>query len=422
MPNAVILSIGNELLRGRTVDTNFTWLARKLYTLGIQVQIHYTVPDTEEWVCASLSGAVERADIIITTGGLGPTGDDHTRKGLSRFLERKLIFNQRIAKKIRQYFDNRGIEMPESNLVQAYLPKDAVPLENNEGTAPGIFAKYDSKLIFLLPGPPNEMKDVFRSVELILKKEIDLQVKESRVFRTIGVPESLLSEWIDELDISEEVEIAFYPAFGAVDIFISTQKEKLESLQSTEHTLLRKLNPYIYADNENRRIEAVVGELLRERNETIAFAESCTGGMLSSAIVDIPGSSDYFSGGIISYSNQAKQKLLGVNASNIHKYGAVSPQVAKQMADGIRQKFSTSYGIGITGIAGPTGETENKPVGLVYIAVATPENIFVRKYNFTGGRDSVRNRTKVAALNILWCQLKFDNILHYPFQDGGSFI
>ena len=419
MHNAVILSIGDEILRGKIVDTNFAYIAKQLYLMGLNVSAHYTFPDTEEWICAGISEAAERAEIIILTGGLGPTRDDATRNGLARFLGRKLVLNQRVAKKICDFFSRRNIEMPENNLVQAYLPEGAVPMENNEGTAPGIFVKYKSKMIFLLPGPPREMMDVFKSVRLILQKELQLKPKSFATFKTIGVPESLIAEWIGEIELPESVEVAFYPSLSGVDIYIKSDSS--DAIESAENILSKKLQNYTFAREENRKIEAVIGEILRSRNETLAVAESCTGGMLASRIVDISGSSDYFLGGVVSYANSTKINILGVDAKTLSRYGAVSRQVAEQMAIGVRNKLGSTYSIAITGIAGPTGGTPKKPVGLVYVSLSAADKTYVRKYNLVGGRNAIRTRSASAGLNMLWCKLKFGDIENYPFQDGGKF-
>ena len=416
--NAVIITIGDEILRGRIVDTNFSYLAKRLYLMGIDVQIHYTVPDSEEWVWAALSEATERADIVITTGGLGPTPDDATRKGLARFLGKKLVFDNRIAQKIRAYFQRRNIPMPESNLVQAYLPEGAVPLENDEGTAPGIFARKDSKMIFMLPGPPNEMRAVFRSVELILKREIALPERHTKIYRTIGVPESVLYEWIAAEEIAG-ASISYYPSLRGVDIYVVAGSK--QSLDRATAALDKILLPHSYSFTEDERIEKVIGDMLRERKQTLAVAESCTGGKLAGWIVDIPGSSDYFLGGVVSYSNEAKETFLGVRHEDLLEHGAVSSPVARQMAEGAKKHFGSDYGIGITGIAGPTGGTPKKPVGLVYISVATPERTFVRRYVFNGNRDAVRTRSAATALLMLWVALKAGDLTKHDFQDGGEF-
>ncbi|MCD6417878.1 competence/damage-inducible protein A [bacterium] len=422
MHTASIISIGDEILRGRIVDTNFAWLSRKLFLMGIDVVHHSTIPDKEEWVCAAFGDAVHRTGIVFSTGGLGPTPDDATRKGLTRFLGREMVYNARIAQDIREFFQKRGLEMPENNLLQAYLPEGAVPMENSEGTAPGIFLRTESgKFIFLLPGPPGEMKAVFRQAEMILKNELQLIPPNIKIFKTIGVPESLLEEWISEKTIPDDVGVAYYPSLRGVDIFLSAREKT--SLETAAVDIRGTIQDYVYfEDDEEITIESVVGDLLRERGKKVAVAESCTGGMLASRIVDISGSSDYFLGGVVSYSNSAKVKILGVWDKDIEKYGAVSPQVARQMAFGVREKFNADCSIGITGIAGPTGGTKEKPVGLVYIAFSDKDDTLVRRYNFVGGREAVRTRSATAALNILWVNLKFGDLKKYPFQDGGEWV
>ena len=418
MPKAAIITIGDEILRGRIIDTNSAWLAKKLFLLGVDVIHHQTVPDRLDAISKALS-YVNEADIIITTGGLGPTPDDATRKALSKFLGKKLIFHEEIAKTIEERFIKRGIKMPEVNLVQAYLPEGGIALENPEGTAPGIFVEWQGKLIFLLPGPPREMQAVYHSVEKILRERFKSKKVLNAIFKTIGVPESVINEWIQGKQIPQGAQISYYPSLRGVDVFIVASEESV--LDETKNILSKILGKYTFSHREEERIEKVIGELLRKRGQTLATAESCTGGMLASWIVDIPGSSDYFLGGVVSYSNEAKMRFLGVSEENLIKYGAVSPQVAFEMSSGVRDRFQATFGIGITGIAGPTGATPTKPVGLVYISVASPEKVWVRKYHFVGGRNAVRTRSATAALNMLWVALKYGELEDYPFEDGGEF-
>ena len=418
MPKAAIITIGDEILRGRIIDTNSAWLAKKLFLLGVDVIHHQTVPDRLDAISKALS-YVNEADIIITTGGLGPTPDDATRKALSKFLGKKLIFHEEIAKTIEERFIKRGIKMPEVNLVQAYLPEGGIALENPEGTAPGIFVEWQGKLIFLLPGPPREMQAVYHSVEKILRERFKSKRVLNAIFKTIGVPESVINEWIQGKQIPQGAQISYYPSLRGVDVFIVAREESV--LNETKNILSKILGKYTFSHREEERIEKVIGELLRKRGQTLATAESCTGGMLASWIVDIPGSSDYFLGGVVSYSNKAKMKFLGVSEENLMKYGAVSPQVAFEMSSGVRDRFQATFGIGITGIAGPSGATPTKPVGLVYISVASPEKVWVRKYHFVGGRNAVRTRSATAALNMLWVALKYGELEDYPFEDGGEF-
>lgn len=420
MYQAEIITIGDELLRGRTANTNAQWLSKKLFMMGFAVTRQTTVPDKAEWLYSALGDAIQRVDVVVTTGGLGPTVDDNTRVALSRFLGEELIFDQRIAQKIRQWFIKRGMEMPEVNLRQAYLPKNTVPIENSDGLAPGIFARKNGKLIFLLPGPPKEMEAVFRTVEAILTNEFQTKTQPMVIFRTIGVPESLIQQWLAQIEIPG-VELSFYPSLSGVDIVAFSQKKT--SLAKLKNKIAKKIGVYTYTQSgEEITIEQVIGDILQQRKETLAIAESCTGGMLSSKIVDIPGSSDYFTGGIVAYSNEVKIVHLGVSANDLKEFGAVSSQVAEQMAIGVRRKLGSTYGIGITGIAGPGGGTPTKQVGLVYIALATSKKTFVRKYTFLGNRNAIRTRATTSALNILWVYLTFPDIYEYPFEDGGKWV
>ncbi len=358
-------------------------------------------------------------DANASAGTARDTPDDATRKGFARFLGRELVFDQRIAAKIRERFAARGIEMPESNLRQAFLPEGAIPLQNPEGTAPGIFLVHNDRYLILLPGPPHEMKATYSCAEAILRKELDISQPIYDVFRTVGVPESAIEEWISEIEMPQGIEIAYYPSLRGVDVFLRGKTRNILNRAAGKVSKIIGIYTFCRGD-EQKRLEQVIGEILKSRNETLSVAESCTGGMLASWMVDIPGCSDYFKGGVVSYSNESKVSILGVREKDIVDFGAVSPEVARQMAIGVRHRFNSTYGIGITGIAGPGGETPTKPVGLVYIALSTPSETFVRRYHFVGGRDAIRARSATAALDLLWIFLAHGGLKDYHFEDGGE--
>lgn len=420
MYSAAILTVGDEILRGRILDRNFQWLSRQLFNIGIEVVYHETVPDKLENLVTAFKNGVLRADIIITTGGLGPTPDDLTRNALTNFLNVEMIYHKEIEKKNRIRFSTRGLVMPENNRVQCYVPENGIVVDNPEGTAPGIFYKQNKTLILLLPGPPVEMEVVFENAKSLIKKKLSSTQKYIFTFKTIGVPESILETWISKLPIPKGVEISYYPSLKGVDIVASAGHHS--QISEINGILDKLLNKYTFTRTESEKIEEVIGKILKDRRETLSVSESCTGGMLASRIVDIPGSSNYFFGGIVSYSNEVKKKFLGVSQNNLIKYGAVSPKVAVQMAIGIKKNIKSTYSIGITGIAGPDGGTPEKPVGLVYISLATPDKVYVRKYTFVGSRNTIRTRTTTAALNMLWVILKWGDIINYKFEDGGKFI
>jgi len=420
MYSAAILTVGDEILRGRILDRNFQWLSRQLFNMGIEVVYHEIVPDKLENLVTAFKNGVLRADIIITTGGLGPTPDDITRNALANFLNVKMIYHKEIEEKNRIRFSTRGLVMPENNRIQCYVPENGIAVNNPEGTAPGIFYKQNKTLILLLPGPPVEMKVVFENAKSLFKIELSNAQKYIFTFKTIGVPESILESWISKLPIPKGVEISYYPSLKGVDIVASVDNHS--QISEINEILDKLLNKYTFSRTESERIEEVIGKILKDRGETLSVAESCTGGMLASRIVDIPGSSNYFFGGIVSYSNEVKRNFLGVSQNNLIKYGAVSPKVAVQMAIGIKKNIMSTYGIGITGIAGPDGGIPEKPVGLVYISLATPDKVYVRKYTFVGSRNTIRTRTTTAALNMLWVILKWGDIINYRFEDGGKFI
>ncbi len=400
---AAIISIGNELLNGRTMNSNATYIGGKLYDIGIVTHYTFTIRDEAESIRNTLSIALREADIVIVTGGLGPTHDDITKKVIADFFGEKLVFNPEVMKKVEERFRQRGMKMPEVNRNQALVPEGARLIDNDFGTAMGMHFQPDGKHVFVLPGVPKEMQGMI-DTDIIpyLREHLNLPPVKVLTYRTTAIAESRLYELCRSLfEQYPDYEIAFLPRIIGVDIRVSVKPESPpEQLARFEEELLRKAGKYIYT-RDQREIEAVLGELLTQRRLTVAVAESCSGGLIQDRITDIPGSSLYFLGGVTSYSNESKVKFLGVRESTLAEYGAVSEQTAKEMASGARERFGSDYGLSTTGIAGPGGATPEKPVGLIYVGLADAEKCIAKKFTFGEGRRLNKERAAQAALEML---------------------
>jgi len=402
---AEIISIGNELLKGNTVNTNATYISQQLHRIGITIQWVQTVGDEPHHIRQAVETAMQRADIILITGGLGPTHDDITKKVVCDFFGSELIMNEEILQDVKAKFARRGIPMPEINRSQALVPRDAQLMPNTVGTAPGMIFSRGEKLIFVMPGVPQEMRAMIEnSVVPLLREKCTACRVQVNLFRTTGIPESAIYEKIQkEMDEFSSYEIAFLPKFTGVDIRVIRRGNDIENSEKFERfrTLLQeRIGEFIYTTDE-RELEAVVGELLKEKNMTLSVAESLTGGLVQDKITNISGSSVYFMGGMVTYSNEAKMRFLGVSAESLQKYGAVSEAVAREMAQGVRKAFGTDIAVSTTGIAGPTGATPTKPVGLVYTGVATVEGVWVKKHQFGKDRLINKQRSAQAALEMV---------------------
>jgi len=371
-----------------------------------------TVGDDLETITEAIARAMQRADLIIATGGLGPTNDDITKKAICRYFKRPLVFYDNILKKIEKRFKDRGLDMPAINQNQALLPQRAEFIDNPIGSAVGIVIDEDNRLFVAVPGVPSEMMGMIDGwvTAAIGKRSVGI-VTIHRKIRTVGIIESALYEKISELIDSrpqsgrgERVDFAFLPSWRGVDIrlTITTADEAAARKQIAllEEKIRHKAGKYIYGYDDDT-LPRVVGDLLRQKHLTIAVAESCTGGLLGKMITDVSGSSDYFLGGIIAYSNESKIKLLLLPRIILEKYGAVSQECAGYMAEGAAQNLGTNIGISVTGVAGPTGGTDEKPVGLVYVGLAASGKTFGKEYRFGNDRDRNRERAAVAALDMV---------------------
>lgn len=410
MKKASIVSIGNELLNGQTVDTNTTYLSSELISIGIPVVSSYTIGDDVDAIVRAFNLAVADADIVLVTGGLGPTDDDLTRQAFAGYLGTELQLQADLLERLENYFKKRNLQMSEKNKIQAYIPTGTKPIENSLGTAPGIMAEVNDKLIFAFPGVPSEMKRMFaESVFPELQRFSGEQAVVVRKIRCFGAGESTIAELLgDACRRGRNPLVNCTVEYGIITLhIIATSRDKdtaLQMAEKEEKTIRNKLGELVYGTAEQRLAE-VVGEKLARQGKTIAVAESCTGGTVAGLLTDIPGASKYFTHGWITYSNAAKISELGVAADLIEKYGAVSEQVAQSMAFNARKKARTDFAIGITGIAGPDGGTEQKPVGLVYISVDSDNSCDTKRCLFSHGRRSIRLRAAQTALNMLRLRL-----------------
>lgn len=406
---AEIISVGTEILLGDIVNTNAQYLAEELANIGIDVYYQITVGDNEDRLYDTFNECLTRSDIVIATGGLGPTDDDITKEVACKCFGQELKLHEPSLKKIEDYFKKINISLSENNKKQAYFPKESIILENNYGTAPGAILKKDNKIIIVLPGPPREMKPMFEEKVKPYLKNNSNSVLVSKVLRTFGIGESLLEESI--IDIIKEQNnptIAPYAkdseAILRITAKASTQKEAEALINPVVEKIRSRVGNYIYGEDDTS-LEEEVAKILVEKNLTISVAESCTGGLVSSSLINYPGISSAFMEGCVTYSNEAKMKRLGVKKETLDKYGAVSEQTAKEMAEGIARQFNTNIGLSTTGIAGPEGGSVEKPVGLVYIGIYINGKTFVKKFIFNGNRQMVRLRATKNILNELRIKL-----------------
>lgn len=406
MKRACIISIGNELLSGETVDTNTSYLARQLISHGIPTACVFTVPDEVEAIKCSLQRAVVDADMVLVTGGLGPTDDDVTRQGLAAFLGVELDFRQELFDQISGFFSQLNVNMAEANRVQAYIPKGARGIENKFGTAPGIMAEYEGVSIFCMPGVPKEMERMFTgSVLPVIESSVVDQAVVVRKVMCFGIGESTLADRLgDMMQRGRNPLINSTASTGVITLHVvgsAVEKAKASQMVDADITKLCEILGDVIYGYDGETLADVVGGELTKRGKTLALAESCTGGLVAKLFTDIPGSSNYFTHGWVTYSNQAKVGQLGVDSGVIESDGAVSEQVACQMARGARKKAKSDYAIGITGIAGPGGGTEQKPTGLVYIALDSPTCCKCERFVFPHGREYMRLRAALAAINMV---------------------
>ncbi len=407
---AHIISIGNELLIGDTINTNASWIGRFLTERGFHVEEVRTITDDYEHIIGSLHHAFEQADLIISTGGLGPTHDDVTKKAVADMFNSEMILNDEVLEFIREIFRRRGLHFTRSNKDQAMVPKVCEVLFNRKGTAPGMWFEKNGSYLAVLPGVPHEMRHLMETgVEQKIHDHFSgKQFRATRYLRTAGVSESSLS---DELvgDLGKFIRngngIAYLPSPSGVTIRASTNGTSTEDAESRLKPLVDHIHAragaYIFGEGRDLELSEVLGQVLNRNNLTLAAAESCTGGLLCNEITDIPGSSAYFTGGVIAYSNQVKINELGVSEKDIQTFGAVSKQVSLQMAKGVAEKFNSDIGVSTTGIAGPEGGTKEKPVGTVWMGFYIDGQHFALQARFTNDRLINKERTVMVVLETL---------------------
>ncbi len=402
-----IITIGDELLIGQTIDTNSAWLGQQLDAYGFSVVQISSIPDMPSRITQTLDDALQRADIVIITGGLGPTIDDLTKTTLATYFGMRLVPNKEVLENIERIFGSRNIPLGQLNINQANIPEGCLVLENNSGTAPGMLFRKGEKVIVSLPGVPYEMKSIV-SGQLLpwLQKNIKTEKRFYRMVMTTGYPESALAAKLKawEESLPPHCSVAYLPSPGIVKLRVSASDRALKTLQEDVDSLVNKLIaiiPEAVYSLENETLEALVGRLLVKVEKTMGTAESCTGGSIASLITSIPGSSRYYSGSIVTYSNELKIRMLGIREEDIIKYGAVSEEVVSQMAQNARKELDVDYAIATSGVAGPEGGTEEKPVGLIWISVASEKSVVSQSFRFGNHRGRNITRSSIAALNML---------------------
>jgi nicotinamide-nucleotide amidase len=406
---AFIIAIGQELTTGQSVDTNSAWLSGELAGMGLATAGHITVPDEPPAIVEAYRIAARQADIVISTGGLGPTGDDLTRQALAGALGVELVLDKDSLAAIEAFFRKLGRTMAKSNRTQAYIPAGCEALANPNGTAPGITGRLGRARVFALPGVPREMKPMFQTcVAPTLPRGKGAIVH--RVVRTFGLGESTVGETIAHLmRPSGPIIVGTTVAGAIVSVRITSQGRSRRQAQGQAQEMVENISLLLgdaVIGTDDATMASALGRGLGRAGQTLATAESCTGGLLGKLLTDIGGASKYYMGGVVSYADQAKQNLLDVRAEVLENHGAVSKEVAQAMARGVREKLQADWGIAITGIAGPGGGSPEKPLGLVYTALACPDGeTACQKHTFPGQRDAVRLRSALAAMNALRLKL-----------------
>ena len=408
-----LISVGTEILLGDILNTDAQFLSIELAKLGISVIHQSTVGDNRERLLAQLKEAADRSDIIILSGGLGPTPDDLTKEVCCEFFGKKMFLHEPTVEKIKTYFSTKGMEMAQNNLKQAMLPKDCVIFPNDNGTAPGMAIEKDGVHILVLPGPPRELKPMFRNCAVPYLMQFSDRIIVSHNIRTFGIGESLMAERVNDLFDAENPTVAPYAKDGEALLRVTAMartKEEAENLcKPVINEIKNRLDGFVYGVDYTCIEEAVI-EKLKEKHMKVATAESCTGGLIAKRITDVPGASEVFDCGIISYANEIKHRVLGVSEDDLKKYGAVSEPVARQMAQGALKVSGADIAVSVTGIAGPDSDSTNKPVGLVYIGLADRDNVWVRELR-TSRKDRSYNRYVSASNALNMIRLYIDNKL-----------
>ncbi|WP_376697735.1 competence/damage-inducible protein A [Salirhabdus euzebyi] len=414
--NAEIISVGSELLLGQIADTNAQWISQQLAEIGINVYFHHTVGDNEARLTEVMTLAQKRSDLVIVTGGLGPTDDDLTRDVAAKVLQKNLVVEESILEKIEQYFVKNNIAMSENNRKQAVVFKEGIILPNEEGMAQGMYVEHEKKSWIFLPGVPREMKSIMvkHGFPFLQKKyQMNKQIV-SKVLRFIGIGESILEDRLSDI-IREQTNPTIAPLAGEGEVMLrltascQNEAEGFAFIQVVEDKILARVGKYHYGTNDDT-LESTVLQLLKQLNLSIASAESITGGRFIDRIISLPGASQVVPGSIVCYQREVKEKVLKIDEQLIEKYGTISEQCATKMAENIQQMMNSTIGISFTGNAGPD-MSENKPVGTVFIGlkIGTKE-VVCKKYQFTGVRNTIRNRAVKKGLELIYHYLKNNNL------------
>lgn len=401
-----IISVGTEILLGNIVNTNAAYLAEKCAGLGLSCYYQDVVGDNEERLMEVLKTALSRADILLLSGGLGPTQDDLTKETAAKALGKQLYLHEPSKEAIAAYFQKKGMEITDNNWKQAMVPEGCIVIDNPNGTAPGIIMEEQGKHVVLMPGPPNEMIPMFENAVMPYLNTLEPGIIYSQTIKICGIGESKVESMIEDL-IAAQVNptIATYAKTGEVHLRVTAkaenEKEAKKLVKPVVKELKNRFGNHIYTTQEDVTLEKAVVDLLLANDLTISTVESCTGGMLAARLINVSGVSEVFKTGYITYSNKSKRKIIGVKKALLQKHGAVSPEVAKEMAKGGALFAKADVAVGITGIAGPEGGTEEKPVGLVYIACSVCGRVSVKECHFSGNRAKIRESSVAAALSLM---------------------
>lgn len=404
---AEILTIGDEILYGQITDTNSQWISSELDQLGIKVIRKTTVGDTKEAILGAFAEAEERADMVLITGGLGPTNDDLTMPMLAQYFDSEIVMNDAVLAHVKHFFESRGRVFTELNKRQALVPKVAEVLHNEMGTAPGTWYERNGKVFVSMPGVPHEMKNLMKTLVLPkLAKFFKTPVIYHKLIKTVGIGESFLADKIKDWEdnLPEHISLAYLPSVGQVKLRLTAVGEHRDELKADVQKLIDALMPlagsYIYGYDDTT-LEEAVGQLLKSQGKTIALAESCSGGYVQHKITTIAGSSEYFQGGVVPYHNNHKINVLGVKPETLDTHGAVSEECVREMAEGVRTLFKADFGASSSGVAGPGGGSEEKPVGTVWIAFADGKETITKKLQLTQNRLLNIELTQIAVLNLV---------------------
>ncbi len=402
-----LVSIGDELLLGQVINTNATWLSQQLFPAGFKVEKVSVISDDKKAITETLDESIGKFDAVIITGGLGPTKDDLTKHTLASYFNKKLKLNEEALEMVKKVLERRCASMNKLNEEQALLPENTTLIPNENGTAWGMIFEKNGTYVVSLPGVPFEMKPMFENYVLpFLKNKFNTPEFYYKTVHIQGIPESelaiKLADW--ENNLPKDIKLAYLPQPGLVRLRLSASGEDIDELKKAIDKEIEKLNGILgehISGYDDKPLEALIGEMLKQNHLTIATAESCTGGYIAHLITSVPGSSEYYKGSVVSYANETKINVLGVNKNDIEKYGAVSQSVVEQMAEGVRKLINTDFAVAVSGIAGPTGGTPEKPVGTTWIAVATPTKVISQKFIFGKERDKNIKKTALQALNML---------------------